>query len=154
MPLILGWPNISLRFFCDSMKDLNRPFGQPNITIWRVCVCIHVQSYSTLCDPMDYSLPSSSVHGIFQARLLEWVATHSFRGSSWPRDWTGISCVSCITGRFFLPLSHGCLSLVQCYFAVVDFTSGTLHGILRKKVCPLKLFYFLRWWLYYWEMMN
>ena len=40
----------------------------------------------TLCDPMDYSLPGSSVHGIFQARILEWVAMHSSRGSSLPKD--------------------------------------------------------------------
>ena len=47
----------------------------------RVCVC--VQSYLTLCDPMDYSLPGSSVHGILQVRILEWVAISSSRGSSW-----------------------------------------------------------------------
>ena len=46
------------------------------------------QSRLTLCDPMDYNLPGSSVHGIFQARILEWVAISSSRGSSWPRDWT------------------------------------------------------------------
>ena len=44
------------------------------------------QSYLTLCDPMDYSLPGSSVHGIFQARVLEWVAISFSRGSSQPRD--------------------------------------------------------------------
>ena len=52
----------------------------------------------TLCDPMDYSLPGSSIHGIFQARVLEWAATFFSRGSSWPRDRTQISCVS---GRCF-----------------------------------------------------
>ena len=40
------------------------------------------QSCLTLCDPMDYSLPGSSIHGIFQARVLEWVATFFSRGSS------------------------------------------------------------------------
>ena len=40
----------------------------------------------TLCNPMDYSLPGPSVHGILQARILEWVATPSSRGSSWPRN--------------------------------------------------------------------
>ena len=44
------------------------------------------QSCPTLCDPMDCSLPGSSVHGIFQARVLEWVAISFSRGSSWPRD--------------------------------------------------------------------
>ena len=45
-------------------------------------------------DPMGCSLPGSSVHGISQARILEWVAISSTRGSSWPRDLTGVPCVS------------------------------------------------------------
>ena len=60
-----------------------------------------LQSCLTLCNPMDCSLPASSVHGILQARILEWVAMPSSRGSSWPRDQTHVSCVSCIAGRFF-----------------------------------------------------
>ena len=48
------------------------------------------QSHPTLCDPMDCSLPGSSVHGIFQARVLEWVAISSSWGSSQPRDRTWI----------------------------------------------------------------
>ena len=55
----------------------------------------------TLCDPMDCSPPGSSVHGILQARILKWVSISSFRGSSWPRDWTHLSYVSCI-GRWVL----------------------------------------------------
>ena len=58
----------------------------------------------TLCNPMDCSLPDSSVRGILQARILEWVATSFSRGPSQPRDWTRVSCVSCIGGRFFIPL--------------------------------------------------
>ena len=49
------------------------------------------QSCLTLCDPLDYSLPGSSVHGILQARILEWVAISFSRGSSWPRDQTQVS---------------------------------------------------------------
>ena len=56
------------------------------------------QSCPTLCGPMDCSLPGSSVHGIFQARILEWVAISFSRGSSWPRDWTRVSH---IVGRHF-----------------------------------------------------
>ena len=51
----------------------------------RVCVCVcaeSLQSYLALCDPMDCSPPGSSVHGILQARILEWVAIPSSRGSS------------------------------------------------------------------------
>ena len=47
-----------------------------------------LQSCLTLCDPMDCSLPGSSVHGIYQARVLEWIAASFSRGSSVPRDQT------------------------------------------------------------------
>ena len=53
-------------------------------------------SCSTLCDPMNYSPPGSSVHGTLQTRTLEWVAMPSLRGSSQPRDQTDISYVSFI----------------------------------------------------------
>ena len=57
-----------------------------------------LQSCPTPCDPMDCSLPGSSVHGILRARILEWVAMPSSRGSSRPKDRT---CISCTPGRFF-----------------------------------------------------
>ena len=57
-----------------------------------------VQSCLTLCDPVDYSPPGSSVHGILQARILEWVAISFSRGSSWPRDQTQVSRIA---GRRF-----------------------------------------------------
>ena len=60
-----------------------------------VCVC--AQSCPTLCDPIDSSLPGYSV----QARILEWVAISSSRGSYQPRGWTWVSCISCI-GRWVL----------------------------------------------------
>ena len=56
------------------------------------------QSCPTLCDPMDYSLSDSSVHGIFQASVLEWVAISFSRGSSQPRDQTWVSRIA---GRRF-----------------------------------------------------
>ena len=52
----------------------------------------------TLCDPMDCSLPGSSVHGILQARILEWIAIPYSRGSSQPKDQTQVSYIA---GRFF-----------------------------------------------------
>ena len=64
-------------------------------------MCWVVQLYPILCNPLAYSLPGSYVHGIFQARIPEWVAISSSRGSSRPRAWTHISYVSCIAGRFF-----------------------------------------------------
>ena len=66
------------------------------------CVAVQLLSHTWLfCDPKDCSPPSFSVHGIFQVSILEWVAISAFRGSSWPRDWTQVSCVFCIAGRFF-----------------------------------------------------
>ena len=50
----------------------------------------------TLCNPMDYSPPGSSVHGILQVRILEWLAIPSSRQSSWSRNQTCISYISCI----------------------------------------------------------
>ena len=76
------------------------------------------QSCLTLCSPMDCSLPGFSVHGILQARILEWVAMPFSRGSSQLRDLTQVSCtagrvfniwatmevpVNCIVNVFFLP---------------------------------------------------
>ena len=58
------------------------------------------QSCPTLCDPIDGSPPVSPVPGILQARILEWIAISFSRGSSWPRDWTWVSCI-CIAGWFF-----------------------------------------------------
>ena len=57
---------------------------------------MHAQSLSCvqLCNPVDYSLPSSSVHGIFQARELEWVAIAFSSLSSQPRDWTQVSLIA------------------------------------------------------------
>ena len=71
-------------------------------TSWVSYLCLVSQSCLTLCDSMDCSLPGSSVHGILQARILEWVAGPSFRGSSWPRDQTHISYIyPALAGRFF-----------------------------------------------------
>ena len=56
------------------------------------------QLYLTLCNPMDCHLPGSSIHGILQARILEWVAIPSSRGFSQPGDWIQVSCIA---GRLF-----------------------------------------------------
>ena len=71
-----------------------------------LCMCVHAKSleaFPSLCDPMDCSPPGSSVHEILQARILEWVAMPSSRGSSWSRDWICNFYVTCI-GRWVLPL--------------------------------------------------
>ena len=60
-----------------------------------------VLSHIWFCDLMNGSMPGSSVHGIFQTRILERAAISSCRGSSWPRDQAHVSYISCITGGFF-----------------------------------------------------
>ena len=65
-----------------------------------------LQSRPTLCDLMDCSLPGSSIHGIFQAWILEWVAMSSSRRSSQPRDRTQISYVSCIGRQVLYHYCH------------------------------------------------
>ena len=74
-----------------NSKQIHHVFG----------VCSVTQSCPALCNPMDYSPPGSSVHGVFQERLLEWVAISFSGGSSRPRDRTCISCTSLI-GRQIL----------------------------------------------------
>ena len=62
------------------------------------CYCLVAKSCLTLCHPVECSLPGSSAHRILQARILEWVAISFFRGSSWPRNQT---LITCLAGRFF-----------------------------------------------------
>ena len=81
-----------------------------------MCVLSHFYQVR-LCDPMDCSPPGSSVCGVLQARILEWVTMPSSRGSSWCRDWTCIFYISCIYRQVpvFLPIkSHGQKCLVGC----------------------------------------
>ena len=65
--------------------------------VW-LCWYSVTKSCLTLCDSTDYSLPSSSDHGISQTRILEWFSISFSRGSSWPKDWTHISLLA---GRVF-----------------------------------------------------
>jgi len=82
-----------------------------------VCVLV-AQSCLTLCNPVDYSPPGSSVRGIFQARILEWVAISFSRGSSQPRTQTQVSCIA---GRFFTLWATGEATKIHS----VKFSSAT-----------------------------
>ena len=83
----------SSSFSCNMLLSYWSPIVGIKQVKWKVLIA---QSCPTLCDPMDCSLPGSSVHGILQARMLEWVAMPFSRGSSWPRDWTWVSHVAAI----------------------------------------------------------
>ena len=65
-------------------------------------MCSLASVVSDSYDPMDCSLSGSSVHGIFQARILDWIAISFSRAASWPRDWTQVSWTA---GRFFTNLA-------------------------------------------------
>ena len=90
---------------------LGGPFASPSkLRCGHACSVAHW--YPTLCDPIDCGPLSSSVLRILQARIVEWIAISSSRGSSWPRDWTPVSCIA---GRFFTtePLGKALISSPQ-----------------------------------------
>ena len=94
-------------FFPYLVSDVGVPFPfsyvYPECPLWCLVTIEVTQSCLTLCDPMDSNLPGSSVHGIFQTRILEWVAISFSRGSSQHRDWTWVFR---IVSRRFYRLSH------------------------------------------------
>ena len=110
-----------------------------------------IQSCLTLCNPIDCSLPGSSVHGILQARIPVWVAMPFSRGTSWPMNWTVVSCTA---GRFHIwATREACNRICFCYSvtqscmtpcdpmdcSMLDFP--VLHHLLELEMieCPLSL---------------
>ena len=75
-----------LFFFFFLMNFWEASFWNPWTQGGQRATCMRPQSCPTFCDHMDHSLPGSSVHGVLQVRILEWVAISYSRGSSWPRD--------------------------------------------------------------------
>ena len=101
---------------------------------WKKVQVLVTQLCLTLCDPMDCSPPGSSVHGILQARILEWIAICFSRGSYWLRDWTQVSCIA---GKLFTvwatreslrswtgPENSWLYTNSQIYSTAIDGTSG------------------------------
>ena len=102
-------------------------------------MCSVTKSCLTLCDPVDCGPPGSSVHGISQARIQEWVAISSSRGSSRPRDRT---CVSCI-GRRTLPLSYqGSLGIgLECLLLGRRLLADAVEVTMIRN-CPQEVMFF------------
>ena len=113
--MLAPWPGIKLIAPALEGRVLRtEPLG---------CACVQsLQARLTLWS-MDCSLPGSPIHGILQARILEWVAVPSSRGSSRHKDGT---CVSCIAGRFFTTKPPGKPGLqgkfLQSHFTLIWFT--------------------------------
>ena len=85
--------------FCTSESPSGKQNSILMVQLWKKESESEVtQSCLTLCDPVDCSLPGSSIHGILQERVLEWVAISFCRGSSRPRVWTWVSHIA---GRHF-----------------------------------------------------
>ena len=94
----------------SSISCLEKFHGERCLVIYSLCVrAKSLQLCLTLCNPMDYSLPGSSVHETLQARILEWVAMFCSRGSSRPREQTPISYTA---GRVFTTEPPGSLYLL------------------------------------------
>ena len=93
-------------FSCPQSLPSSEPFPMSQLFAWGgqstsylfYYIVKVAQSCPILCDPMDCSLPGSSVHGILQTRILEWVVIPFSRRSSQPRDQTHVSCIA---GWFF-----------------------------------------------------
>ena len=108
IPLVL-WHNIPTLFspeqlICSNKNSICCFYGTSSpsdFLLWNCACMLSCFSHVWLCGPMECSRPGSSVHGILQARILEWVAMPSSRGSSQSRDQTHISNTSCI-GRWVL----------------------------------------------------
>ena len=76
------------------------------LLLGNLLLCSVAQLHPTICNPMDCSSSSSSVHGILQARTLEWIAISYSRGSFQPRDRTPVSSVSCTGRQILYQLCH------------------------------------------------
>ena len=108
-----------------------------NVALIHSCnlhMCSVAQLCLTLCNPLDYSLPGSSVHAIFQARILEWVAISISRRSSQLRDWTHLSCI----GRWILYHSATWEDLVQ--FSDLNSLGEQSKSLYIHNVITLSLF--------------
>ena len=140
------WTQLTIPSAGDHMEQLElnytlmggSPSTTPQKTVWYcllkmmaciVCMCVcmcmsvHAQLCPTLCDPMDCNLPGSSVHGIFQARILECIAISFSRGSSWLRDLVSPA----LTGWFFTTAPPGNLTCM-----LYDLAIPPLHVYSRE----------------------
>ena len=112
------WPRfVACRILVPQpeIKPLLPALGALSLNLMCVCVCVCVRAHARaciqlcliLCDSMDCSPPGSSVHGIFQAIILEWVAISYSRGSSWLRDQTHILASPALAAGFFTTVPLG-----------------------------------------------
>ena len=105
MALHPGFNVIRLGLVSKLLGNMSGKVHQKAITwIWKWSENEVAQLCPTLCDSTECSLPGSSIHGIFPARILEWVVISFSRGSSWPRGWTWVSHIA---GKLFTVWATG-----------------------------------------------
>ena len=131
--------------------QISHTFSQQQERLFRTIKAVAALLLIQLWLNMDCSPPGSPFHGVSQARRLQWVAI-SFRGSSQPRDWTHVSCVSCLTGRFFTTESpckgqggtftgrDNFISFWADRHVGTLFNIGTLHTLLLREICKALIF--------------
>ena len=91
------WQSHKITYFCKLLFiKKKKKWARGSLCVLRLSVVP-----KTLCDPMDHRSPGSSVHGISLARILDWAVISS------SRDWTCVSCVSCISSEFFMTVPPG-----------------------------------------------
>ena len=107
------WLLMSMRFLLGV--NVLKSIAVTDAQLWIFCVHAQLlQSFLTLCNPMNCCPPGCSVHGIITARILEWVAMLSSKGPSWPRDQTLVSYSSCM-GRWILYHWHCLLKATKLF---------------------------------------
>ena len=117
-------------------QEINSPCTVRCSQNYQINKCVCALSGPTLCDSMDGSPPGSSVHVIFQAKILEWAAISFSRGSSWPRNRTYVSCVSYSGRRILYHLSHqGSRSMLYTLFSINNQMREKLLGPLSSFLC-------------------
>ena len=114
--------------------------------LWFHCICGHVCmlscfSHIRLCNTMNCGSPGSSVHGILQGRILEWVAMSSSRASSWHRDQTCIFYVSCINRCVLYRQHHLGSPYVYLVFFTHSSTDGCFHilAVINSAVMNIRV---------------
>ena len=93
----------------------------------------------TSCYPMDDSLPGSSVHEIFQARISEWVAISYSRGSSWTRDQTYVSCIFCIGWWILYHLATWKVPMFSLVIYIIHIISSVYVSVPQLLLPPIPL---------------
>ena len=138
-----------------EMVFINKLLRRSNSLPSKETYALVAQSCPILCDFMDYSPPGSSVHGILQARTLEWVAICFSRESSWRRDWTWVSCV---VGIFFIvratkeknilvPLLSARLCIRHCAKSYTQISCLFVSYSYIHHVCMLYLFFLAKFYI-------